>query len=175
MTTSRGKGHTYIWPVRPPSTLYEFSTSGSVRRIQYCYRTSAAHYRMMVDIFRFFLGSVDVSHNGQFTFSHYDYNVTSIPDDDRCFVSEECPLYCCDETVIDMPHTKINAFGIAIIHNDVLPLIFTRSVSMYNVPQFQLSLPSFQKSNLTGLDSSLLCDESLPLLRLFIGPGIAKL
>ena len=67
-----------------------------------------------------------------------------------------------------MPSPSTNAFGISVIHNDVLPLVFVPSASMYNVLQFQLAV-SFRQP-LTGIYSSLTCD-GIPLLRLLNWPG----
>ena len=183
LTTSR-EGFTYI--ILPPWPFWQWPLpqnicnrlNGTVK-IQYCYQANTSYFGMEVDVFHFFGGFLNdqdrLTYSDQFAFCHV-YTVRSTPGYDRCYNIKDT-VVCCDVDTGWIPSlcTKY-AFGIRVTQNGVLPLVFIRnpSVSMYNVPQFQLSLGSYPfPTELTGINGSLEHD-GIPLLRLqlFIGPGM---
>ena len=140
LTTSRVKqGHTYIFPLAWP--FQHCHGHLPYNRIQYCYQTNASHFEMDVDVFHFFGGCLS---NNAFS-TVYSNTVKSTPNNDICFMPEGSLVYyyCCDDHNIDIGIRMVpstNAFGIKVIHSDVLPLAFVPSVSiLYNVSHFQLS------------------------------------
>ena len=169
LTTSR-PGFTYIFLPPWPWQQCMPRVNGTIM-IQYCYETNARHFGREVDVFLFFRGSLS-NGNDQFTFKQR-YTVRSTPGNDTCFMPEGSMVYyCCDVNNIGrrMPSPSTNAFGIAVNHNGVLPLV---TASMYNVPQFQLG-PSHNQGILTGLNQ-VYADAGIPLLRLLIQPGMQEL
>ena len=161
LTTSEN-GYTYIFTL--PS---ESSCSGTLTAVEYCYVTQRD---IMQDIFILLLLT-----RGEGSSNFAVDNVLTVQDKP---VNDICPShgskrYCCNTTIVtNGSHvSSLNnyAFGISTINDQTLPLRFDTDVAQYRVEHFKYNSPDSLFSKGQSFTPANLVNESLFLVRLFIG------